>query len=198
MIIGKLTQALRLRPLIPPVFAGVSGMASPMSSGMLTAFIGAGLLFLASPGTARASAQYPDIVRGVWMPEGSEGRQQCRNYETNIATDPEAAANMLVGAELIGGTIWHSHSEYGEGNFYFVEGLAFNADRGWTADVSVGMDSAERSDKMPKAAIYFQLRGQVLWFRIVSAGFENLSDQRFGDISYFRCASLPQDMYNRY
>jgi hypothetical protein len=159
---------------------------------------GLGLCLVVLAGSAEANADYPEIVRGIWMQKTSNGREQCRNYKAALRAGPEYAGNYLVGAELIGRSIWHSYSEYGEGNFYFVDSLALVGKLRWSALVSVGIDSVEREDARLRAGVRFRLEGRRLQFRVGGPGKWNKHDAQFRGESYFRCASLPPHIYNKY
>lgn len=163
---------------------------------VLTACLGAALSSSALARNA-PTAEYPAVVHGIWMPVGTEGQKQCRNYRKAASGDLETARNILVGAELIGRTTWHSYSEYGEGNLYFIDSLASYRKHSWIAHVSVGIDNFERRDAKSRSAVLFQLKGLKLWFRIGGLGKESKRSTQARSVSYFRCASLPGYMYSR-
>ena len=149
------------------------------------------LVVLSAPAIATGqSASFPKPVQGIWMEDNAEGAAQCKKFR---AASLERRFETLAGAEIIGAKMWHSNSEYGEGNFYSLRALTKVGANSWRASTGLEMDAMKASPDSYPVTIFKRLEKQKLIARVQPIGGNAVESEP--EITYFKCRNLPRDLY---
>jgi hypothetical protein len=151
--------------------------------------------FSASANVAgQTSPSYPAAVQGIWFTDDADGNAQCRRYvfaRSRKRGDPDM---HLVGSQIISGNLWHSYSEYGEGNFYVLRSLAKIGRQHWRADAAVGIDVYPEPEDGQNATFDIQLNKGQLTLAMDPLG-DTLRMASIDEPLYARCTSVPKGFY---
>ncbi len=135
---------------------------------------------------------YPTAVQGIWMSDDAAGQVQCREYLAAAKANPDKASNFLVGAEIVSGNIWHSYSEYGEGDFYALRALTKTGKQSWRASTGLGMDTSEVSADSASVIITMRIEKRKLISLIEVGGANALEGSKA--TTHFRCGNVPRSL----
>jgi hypothetical protein len=138
---------------------------------------------------------YPMAVQGIWMSDDAAGKVQCREYLAAFKENPDEASNFLVGAEIVSGNMWHSYSEYGEGNFYSLRALTKTGKQSWRASAGLGLDTSAASPDSGPVIVKMQIEKRKL-IAVIEGTVGNASENNKAS-SYFRCRNVPRSLYGR-
>ena len=138
---------------------------------------------------------YPKAVQGIWMNDDAAGKVQCREYLTAFKADPSEAKDFLVGAEIVSGNMWHSFSEYGEGNFYALRTLTKTGKQSWNASTGLTLDTSVASPDSAPVIVTMRIEKRKL-FSLIKAAVVNASEDGTTN-RHFRCRNVPRSFYGR-
>lgn len=151
-------------------------------------------LGVAGPAMGKAApAAMPAPLRGIWMEDSGEGRQQCKAYLAEMRRPGGDAGSKLVGAEVITARGQHSYAEYGEGNFYTPQRVVALRKGKWRINARVGIDGPPEDGAAGTAVLTRALAGGKLDYKLNSMGGQPVDS--WDEHRYFRCAPVPAGFY---
>lgn len=144
-----------------------------------------------APGADQQPAILPFELVGVWSRDDSGGRAQCDRFRAlpaNIVESDQGWISMIGSLVITTGLI-HAFSEYGEGNFYSVEGVENSGSGLWKVQVRVGIDT------MPSDATEAEVKNYRLQLQQERLSWEPENVAKEGSSTYFRCGDVRRDVY---
>jgi hypothetical protein len=154
---------------------------------------GAALALMLPSAAAQAKTVYPKALHGIWMSADDEGRVQCQNYRRAQTQDGTDASEFLVGAQVIRADIWHSYSDYGEGDSYFIQSVTALGRQRWRFATKVATDVLVESGNTGQAGFRVQLaNGTLQW---VMETVDGKTVDSWDEHLYFRCSLVPAGLY---
>jgi hypothetical protein len=138
---------------------------------------------------------YPMAIQGIWMSDDAAGKSQCREYLAAFKENPDEASNFLVGAEIVSGNMWHSYSEYGEGNFYSLRALTKTGKQSWRASAGLGLDTLVAAPDSAPVIVTMRIEKRKL-IALIEGTVGNASENGKAS-TYFRCRNVPRSLYGR-
>lgn len=163
-------------------------MLMPVSAAILLGFV----LEIASNSshvTKLAIEVYPQELHGIWFGDDRDGRARCRAFLAADISNADAKFERLTGSEAISSNLWHSVSEYGEGNFYKLRRISKTGAHSWRIEADVGIDFYPDGPESQRAKFDVKIAKRKLLWSDISL------DDRFGrknkEQRFFRCSAVP-------
>jgi hypothetical protein len=100
-----------------------------------------------------------------------------------------------LSCQVVSGNIWHSYSEYGEGNFYALRSLTTLGKQHWRVFAAIGIDEIPDSGSNQIVAFDIQIRKEKLIWHLDPEGDGVRSVIRKDRLA--RCSSVPKRAYRR-
>jgi hypothetical protein len=91
--------------------------------------------------------------------------------------------------------MWHSYSEYGEGNFYSLRALTKTSKQSWRASAGLGLDTSVASPDSAPVIVKMQIEKRKL-IALIEGNVGNASENGKAS-TYFRCRNVPRSFYGR-